>query len=39
MKRIEGSVAIVGLGYIGLPLAVSFAKHLPVVGFEGACQH
>jgi len=34
MKNIEGKVAIVGLGYVGLPLAVSFAKRLTVVGFD-----
>src|SRR5437867_2848409 len=34
MKRIEGTVAVVGLGYVGLPLAVAFAKHLKVVGFD-----
>ncbi len=28
------SVTIVGLGYVGLPLAVAFARHLPVVGFD-----
>ena len=27
-------IAIVGLGYVGLPLAVEFAKHYPVVGFD-----
>ena len=27
-------VAIIGLGYVGLPLAVEFAKHYPVVGFD-----
>jgi UDP-N-acetyl-D-galactosamine dehydrogenase len=27
-------VTIVGLGYVGLPLAVAFAKHLQVVGFD-----
>lgn len=27
-------VAIIGLGYVGLPLAVEFAKKLPVVGFD-----
>lgn len=27
-------VAIVGLGYVGLPLAVEFAKHFPVIGFD-----
>ncbi|RJG49389.1 nucleotide sugar dehydrogenase [Motilimonas pumila] len=27
-------VAIIGLGYVGLPLAVEFAKHYDVVGFD-----
>ncbi|MGE0873742.1 MAG: Vi polysaccharide biosynthesis UDP-N-acetylglucosamine C-6 dehydrogenase TviB [Burkholderiales bacterium] len=27
-------IGIVGLGYVGLPLAVEFGKHLPVVGFD-----
>ena len=27
-------IAIIGLGYVGLPLAVEFGKHLPVVGFD-----
>lgn len=27
-------VAIVGLGYVGLPLAVEFNKHYPVIGFD-----
>ena len=27
-------IAVVGLGYVGLPLAVEFAKQLPVVGFD-----
>lgn len=27
-------LAIIGLGYVGLPLAVEFAKHYPVVGFD-----
>jgi len=34
MKNIEGKVAVVGLGYVGLPLAASFAKHVTVVGFD-----
>lgn len=28
------SIAIVGLGYVGLPLAVEFGKHFDVVGFD-----
>ena len=27
-------IAIIGLGYVGLPLAVAFGKDLPVVGFD-----
>lgn len=28
------SIAIIGLGYVGLPLAVEFAKKYPVTGFD-----
>ena len=28
------TVAIVGLGYVGLPLAVEFGKKLPTIGFD-----
>lgn len=27
-------VAVVGLGYVGLPLALGLAKHMPVTGFD-----
>ena len=27
-------IAVIGLGYVGLPLAVEFGKHLPVVGYD-----
>jgi UDP-N-acetyl-D-galactosamine dehydrogenase len=27
-------VSVIGLGYVGLPLAVSFAKHFTVIGFD-----
>lgn len=30
----EGTVAVVGLGYVGLPLAVAFARHFKVIGFD-----
>jgi len=30
----EARIAIIGLGYVGLPLAVEFGKHFPVVGFD-----
>ncbi|MFO1187840.1 MAG: nucleotide sugar dehydrogenase [Alphaproteobacteria bacterium] len=28
------TVAVIGLGYVGLPVAVAFAKKFPVVGFD-----
>lgn len=32
---IDGArIAVIGLGYVGLPLAVEFGKKLPVVGFD-----
>ena len=27
-------IAVIGLGYVGLPLPVEFGKKLPVVGFD-----
>ena len=30
----ELKIAIIGLGYVGLPLAVEFGKHVSVVGFD-----
>ncbi len=30
----KNKIAVIGLGYVGLPLAVEFAKHFPVVGFD-----
>ena len=30
----DARVGIVGLGYVGLPLAVEFGKHFPTVGFD-----
>lgn len=27
-------IAVIGLGYVGLPLAAEFAKHRPVLGFD-----
>ena len=35
MKPLEQStLAIIGLGYVGLPLAVEFGKQLPTIGFD-----
>ncbi len=33
-STIPPSIAIVGLGYVGLPLAVAFAKQYTVIGFD-----
>ncbi len=30
----KGAIAVVGLGYVGLPLAVAFAHHMRVIGFD-----
>ena len=30
----ESKICIVGLGYVGLPLAAEFGKHFPTVGFD-----
>ena len=30
----QRAVAVVGLGYVGLPLAVALAKHFDVIGFD-----
>ncbi|WP_179335357.1 nucleotide sugar dehydrogenase [Winogradskyella costae] len=34
MNHSEDKIAIIGLGYVGLPLAVEFAKQFFVVGFD-----
>lgn len=34
MKLENYKIAIIGLGYVGLPLAVAFAKKYPVLGFD-----
>jgi UDP-N-acetyl-D-glucosamine/UDP-N-acetyl-D-galactosamine dehydrogenase len=30
----EGKLAIIGLGYVGLPIALEFAKQIDVIGFD-----
>lgn len=30
----KATLAVVGLGYVGLPLAVAFSKYVPVIGFD-----
>ena len=37
-KRVERKVAIVGLGYSRLPIAVAFGKYFPVIGFDSRAK-
>ncbi|MCF8369883.1 MAG: nucleotide sugar dehydrogenase [Bacteroidales bacterium] len=30
----ETKLSLIGLGYVGLPIALEFAKHVPVIGFD-----
>ena len=32
--KADFKIAIIGLGYVGLPLAVEFGKHFETVGFD-----
>lgn len=34
IKVEDAKIAVIGLGYVGLPLALEFAKQYPVVGFD-----
>ncbi|NMG73932.1 Vi polysaccharide biosynthesis UDP-N-acetylglucosamine C-6 dehydrogenase TviB [Aromatoleum diolicum] len=34
MKLSDVKLAVIGLGYVGLPLAAEFGKHRPVLGFD-----
>jgi len=34
MKRNDYKIAIIGLGYVGLPLAIEFGKKYPTIGFD-----
>ena len=34
MEQIKIKVGVIGLGYVGLPLAVAFAQKYPVVGYD-----
>lgn len=34
MTRAPYTIAVIGLGYVGLPLAVALARHFSVVGFD-----
>ena len=30
----EATLSVIGLGYVGLPIALAFAKHARVIGFD-----
>ena len=34
MERTERTIAVIGLGYVGLPVAAAFARCFRVVGFD-----
>ena len=34
LKIGKGYLAVVGLGYVGLPIAIAFAKHVKTIGFD-----
>mgnify|MGYP001305590188 CR=1 FL=1 len=34
VKSNETVIAVIGLGYVGLPLALEFAKQYPTIGFD-----
>ncbi|RMF46944.1 MAG: nucleotide sugar dehydrogenase [Bacteroidetes bacterium] len=34
MKRSLPTIGVVGLGYVGLPVAIAFSRHYPVIGFD-----
>ena len=34
IKNKDSTIAVIGLGYVGLPLALEFARHFRVIGFD-----
>ena len=34
IKERKEKISVVGLGYVGMPLAVAFAKYADVIGFD-----
>ena len=36
MSKLDVSIGVVGLGYVGLPLAVELNKHFKVRGYDKA---
>lgn len=33
-SKLPIKIAVIGLGYVGLPIALEFAKYIPVIGFD-----
>ena len=33
-NQLNDTIAVIGLGYVGLPLAVAFSKRYQVIGFD-----
>ena len=34
LKNRETKLSVIGLGYVGLPIAAAFSKKVPVIGFD-----
>lgn len=34
VKRLSPTIGVVGLGYVGLPVAIAFSRHYSVIGFD-----
>ena len=34
MNHTDKTIAIIGMGYVGLPLAIEFSKKFNVIGFD-----
>ena len=38
LRQKEKQIAVIGLGYVGLPLALAFARHFRVIGFDSSAE-
>ena len=38
IRQKEKQIAVIGLGYVGLPLALAFARHFRVIGFDTSAE-
>ena len=34
IKNHQSTIGVIGLGYVGLPLAIEFSKKYPTIGFD-----